>query len=169
MASDPFLGELKIYSFNFAPRGWTMCNGQLLPINQNQPLFSLLGTTYGGNGQTNFALPDLRGRVPMHMGSSLTQGQRAGEEFHTLITSEMPQHIHFAMANSTSPNTNTPAGNTWAGNTGFSPYSNNNSSLSAMYAGALSNTGGSQAHENRSPFLVLNICIALVGIFPSRN
>lgn len=168
-ATNPFLGQLNIYSFNFAPGGYAMCNGQFLPINQNQALFSLLGTTYGGNGQTTFALPDLRGRVPFHLGNSLTQGQAGGEINHTLIMNELPQHTHQVSASSGSPDANTPAGNTWASNTGFSPYSTYGGTMTGMDASCISSAGGNQPHYNMSPYLVLNICIALVGIFPSRN
>lgn len=172
MADTPYLSEIKVFSFNFAPKGWAMCNGQLLPINQNQALFALLGTQYGGDGRVNFALPNLRGRVPLHFGqrpglSSYVQGQAAGEDAHTLISTEMPAHVHAAVASSNSPNANTPAGNFWASNSGFSPYSATLNEV--MAATALANAGGSQPHENRSPFLTLNFCIALQGVFPSRN
>ncbi len=168
--SEPFLSEIKIMSFNFPPKGWALCNGQFLPINQNQALFSLLGTTYGGNGQTTFALPDLRSRVPMHEGSGFTLGQVGGQEFHTLTVSEMPTHSHVvnpvanAAANAT---VGDPTGN-FCANSGKSCYTTD-APNNAMSPGAVTNTGGSQPHENRSPFLVLNFCIALQGIFPSQN
>jgi microcystin-dependent protein len=165
--ADPFLSEIRIFSFSFAPRGWAQCNGQLLPINQNQALFSLLGTTYGGDGRVNFGLPDLRGRVSMHNGSGFTLGQRGGEEAHTLIISEMPTHTHQAFASGNGPTVTSPTSNFWASNTGFTPYGS--VANTAMSAQSLSNTGGSQAHENRSPYLTLNYCIALQGIFPSPN
>lgn len=167
----PFLGEVRIVSCNFAPKGWAMCNGQLLPINQNQPLFSLLGTIYGGNGQTNFALPDLRSRVPIHVGSGFTQGQAGGQEAHTLTLSEMPTHTHSAMAtnnNATQPGPNPNAstmGYARAGNQMYGTVGN----LVAMSPSMVGNVGGSQAHENRQPYSVLNFIIALQGIFPSRN
>ena len=165
--SQPFLSEIKIFSFGYAPRGWSMCNGQLLPINQNQALFSLLGTTYGGNGQTTFALPDLRGRVPIHEGNGHTLGERAGEEAHTVTLNEMPTHNHFANASTNGPTVTSPNGDFWASNTGFAPYgSAADISMSPL---AITNTGGSQAHINMSPYLTLNFCIALVGIFPSPN
>jgi len=169
----PFLSEIRIFSFNFAPKGWAQCNGQLMPINQNQALFSLLGTTYGGNGQTTFALPDLRGRAPFHISGSFLQGQSAGEEFHTLTSSEMPAHTHpltgnnavvGAAANATVA---TPTSNYWA-NSGKNVFATGQPN-SSMSPATTTNTGGSQPHENRSPFLVLNYCIALVGAFPSRN
>jgi len=161
------MSELRIFSFNFAPKGWAMCNGQFLPINQNQALFSLLGTTYGGNGQTTFALPDLRSRVPMHMGDGLTLGQRAGEEAHTLNINELPAHNHFVKGSTDGPTSATPASNFFASNTSFAPYGPTQGA--AMNPACVGNIGGSQAHENRAPFLTLNICIALQGIFPSQN
>ena len=167
MASEPFLGQITIYSFNFAPRGWAQCNGQFLPINQNQALFSLLGTTYGGNGQTTFALPNLQGRVPMYAGNGFVLGQTAGEAAHTLSIAEMPAHTHQAVGSSNPPNATTPANNFWASNTGFKPYAATPNAT--MSPNAVSSVGGSQSHNNQSPYLVLNMCIALVGIFPSRN
>ena len=169
----PFLSEIRIFSFNFAPKGWAQCNGQFLPINQNQALFSLLGTMYGGNGQTTFALPDLRGRVPFHMGNGFLEGQVGGEESHTLNTSEIPTHTHTLVGNNavvggaTNANQGAPTNNYWA-NPGKNVYTTGQPN-SAMSPGTVTNTGGSQPHENRSPFLVLNICIALQGAFPSRN
>ena len=163
--SQPFLSEIRIVSFNFAPRGWALCNGQLLPINQNQALFSLLGTTYGGDGRVNFALPDLRSRIPIHFGNHIL-GERSGEESHTLIASEMPSHTHTFSASNATPNQGTPAGNMWASNTGA--YSNA-SPDSSMNPASISNIGGNQPHTNLQPYLVLNFIIALVGIFPSRN
>jgi microcystin-dependent protein len=164
----PFLGEVKIISWNFAPQGWAFCNGQFLPINQNQALFSILGTTYGGNGQTTFALPDLRGRAALHRGSQNQLGGRAGEEFHTLNLSEMPAHTHFAQAsNNSTNNTVIPTGNILA-NSAAQPYNDPNS-LTTINPTSISNFGQSQPHENRQPFLVLNFIIALIGIFPSRN
>jgi microcystin-dependent protein len=180
--STPFLGELRIVSFNFAPKGWAMANGQQLQINQNQALFSLLGTMYGGNGQTTFALPDLRGRIPMHVGASATQGQAMGQEFHTVTMSEMPAHIHFMNANTTTDpatNTNTAAAGNSLGKTigkpptganfSLSLYQDNLSGFTTLAPQVISNTGGSQPHENRQPYMVLNVIIALQGIFPSRN
>lgn len=167
MASEPFLSEIKIFSFNFAPKGWVGCNGQLLPINQNQALFSLLGTQYGGNGTTTFGLPDLRGRVPVHVGGGLVQGQAVGEASHVLTLQELPAHNHIPLASASPPNANTPQNNFWASNTGFTPYAS--TANETMSSTALSPVGGNQSHNNLSPYLVLNLCIALTGIFPSRN
>jgi microcystin-dependent protein len=167
---EPYLGEVKLISWNYAPRGWAFCNGQLLPINQNQALFAILGTTYGGNGQTTFALPDLRGRAALHMGSGFNTGNIGGEEAHTLIKSEMPAHNHFVNASDTQGNQNTVQGNILAREVG-NPYGGYPASPSttSLAPDTITNTGGSQAHENRQPYLVINFIIALQGIFPSRN
>jgi microcystin-dependent protein len=165
--STPFLAEIKIISWNFAPKGWAFCNGQTLPINQNQPLFSILGTTYGGNGQTTFALPDLRGRVPVYQGQGLTIGQKGGEEFHTLTQQEMTQHFHQLQGVKDVGDVLIPTGNFLA-DSGSQPYHGATNPV-AMEATSISNVGGSQPHENRQPYLVLNYIIALQGIFPSRN
>jgi microcystin-dependent protein len=167
--SEPFIGEIQIFAFNFAPRGWAMCNGQILPIAQNQALFSLLGTTYGGNGQTTFALPDLRGRVPLHTGNSSYQlGERAGTEAETLTTQALPPHSHSVNAAARAGTATAAVGNfpaqLPAGRTIFS-----NSGPSQMNPAAVGPAGGSQPHSNIQPYSVLNFCIALVGIFPSRN
>ena len=166
--STPFMGEIKLVSFNFAPKGWAMCNGQFLPINQNQALFSILGTTYGGNGQTTFALPDYRGRVPLHQGDGIKEGQAGGQEFHTVTMSEMPAHNHFAAASNLADgsNVNTPSGNIPA-NSSVSPY--RTTINTTLAPNSVTNVGGSQPHENRQPFLVINFIIALNGIFPSQN
>ncbi len=166
--AEPFLAEIRIMSFNYAPRSWAMCNGQLLPINQNQALFSLLGTTYGGNGQTNFALPDLRGQVPIHVGGGNLLGQKGGEQAHTLTMTEMPLHTHVASATSTNGGVIIPTGNLLAGGTP-QLYHVPDNNLTPMNAATLANVGGSQAHLNMQPFLVLTFCIALQGIFPSQN
>jgi microcystin-dependent protein len=166
--AEPFLSEIRIMSFVYPPKGWALCNGQLLPINQNQPLFSLLGTRYGGNGQTNFALPDLRGRVPMHMGQNHDLGEAGGEQAHTLTISELPAHVHAAMASNNAATVDIPGGNLLANsapNTLYGPTQN----LVATRAGTVTNVGGSQAHQNMQPFLTLSFCIALQGIFPSQN
>lgn len=164
--STPFLGEIKMVAFNFAPKGWALCNGQLLPINQNQALFSILGTTYGGNGQTTFALPDLRGRSPVHPGSQVILGQVGGEENHTLTIAEMPAHTHQAAGDANSATVASPTGNVWAA-------SDNNPFSSApdttMNPASVGTAGGSQPHPNQQPYLVVNFVIALQGIFPSRN
>jgi microcystin-dependent protein len=163
----PFMSEIKIISWNFAPKGWAFCNGQFLPINQNQALFSLLGTTYGGNGQTTFALPDLRGRAPIHVGNKHTLGESGGEEFHTLTTSELPAHSHQMQAVTTNGAVIIPANN-MLGTSPAKPYNPPNN-LTTLNPASISNVGGSQAHDNRQPFLVLNFIIALNGVFPSRN
>jgi microcystin-dependent protein len=153
-------------SFNFAPRGWALCNGQLLPINQNQALFSLLGTTFGGDGRVNFALPDLRARTPIHVGSGHTLGERGGEQAHTLSIAELPTHTHVLQAANTNAATNNPNNAVLANSTAVYHAP---ASLVALSASSVTNTGGSQAHLNMQPFLTLNFCIALQGIFPSPN
>lgn len=165
--SEPFIGEVKVISFNFAPKGWAFCNGQVLPINQNQALFSLLGTTYGGNGQTTFALPNLQGRMPLHVGNGFNQGQSAGETAHTLTVAEMPAHTHSGSGN-TAANAAAVANNFWAANS-LSSYATGASPNTTMHPSAIGNAGGSQPHDNMPPYLVLNFIIALQGIFPSRN
>lgn len=164
--SQPFLAQIQIFSFDFAPRGWAQCNGQLLPIAQNQALFSLLGTTYGGNGTTTFALPDLRSRVPMHWGGSVSLGERSGVENVTLLLPNLPAHTHNALASSSGPTVGGVTSNAWAtgGAASYSPNSN-----AVMNPAAIGNAGATQPHPNMQPTLVLNICIALQGIFPSRN
>jgi microcystin-dependent protein len=165
----PFMGEIKIISWNFAPKGWAFCNGQLLPINQNQALFSILGTSYGGDGRTTFGLPDFRGRVPIHTGPSFgIVGQKGGEEFHTVITGEMPAHNHFGQVQPATGTTGTPNNNMLAGVPSFA-YRNSLTNLTTLSPATISNVGNSQPHENRQPFLVLNFIIALSGVFPSRN
>ena len=164
--SEPFLGELKLIAWSYPAKGWAFCNGQLLPINQNQALFSLLGTMYGGNGQTTFALPDLRGRVPLHHGQGLSQGTRLGEETHTITSAEMPSHTHPVMAHNGSATQGAPAGAVLASSPNMYTTFNNATSL---HPSTITNVGGSQAHENRQPYLALNWMIALQGIFPSRN
>ncbi len=168
--AEPFLGELRIFSFGFPPRGWATCGGQLLPINQNQALFSLLGTTFGGDGRVNFSLPDNRGRTPIHVGNGHTLGERAGEQAHTLNIAEIPTHTHTLRASSVGSSTNVPSNTTPWGNTAPSNvYNGAGSNLVAMNTAVISNVGGSQPHLNMQPFLVLNFCIALQGIFPSPN
>ena len=168
--AEPFLSEIRMMSFGFPPKGWALCDGQLLPINQNQALFSLLGTTYGGDGRVNFALPNLQGRVPMHMGSSHTLGERGGEQGHTLSISEIPTHTHTYSATSVTATTNNPTNTLMlAQSTASNLYGSAASNLVAMAPGALANVGGSQAHLNMQPFLVLNFSIALQGIFPRQT
>ena len=166
--SDPFLGEIKVIAFNFPPKGWAFCNGQLLPINQNQALFSILGTFYGGNGTTNFALPNFQGRTALHQSSDYVIGQTGGEAAHTLTANEMPVHNHFARAASaaSSPGGD-PTNAVWAagGTDLFDPAT----PTTSMAPYALDNAGSSQPHPNWPPYLVLNFVIALQGIFPARN
>lgn len=164
--AEPFLAEIRIMSFVFAPKGWALCNGQLLPINQNQALFSLLGTTFGGNGQTNFALPDLRTRTPIHVGSGHTLGERGGEQAHTLSIAELPTHTHVVNASSSNAATPIPSGNVLAASNNLYAAPTN---LTSLNPSVVTNIGGSQAHLNMQPFLTLNFCIALQGIFPSPN
>ncbi|MFQ5630439.1 MAG: phage tail protein [bacterium] len=183
--ADPFIGEIKMVGFNFAPRGWAFCDGQLLSISANTALFSLLGTMYGGDGRTTFGLPDLRGRVAIHAGqgpelSSYKVGAKSGVENVTLTTNQIPAHNHAASISGTikcfnAPgNTNSPVGNAPSQTGGAEAYTTNppNSDMhSGLFDGtaSINNTGGGQAHENRQPFLAIRFCIALVGIFPSRN
>jgi microcystin-dependent protein len=164
--AEPFLSEIRIMSFVFAPKGWALCNGQLLPINQNQALFSLLGTTFGGDGRVNFALPDLRARVPIHVGSGHTLGERGGEPAHTLSIAELPTHTHILQGSSTAAGTNS-ANNAVLGASAAVYHTPSN--LVSLNAGSVTNVGGSQAHLNMQPFLTLSFCIALQGIFPSPN
>ena len=167
----PFLGEIRIMAFGFAPKGWLECSGQTLPINQNQALFSLLGTTYGGNGQTTFALPDLRDRVPMHVGQGHIQGERAGEAAHTLTNSEVPTHTHFMQASGSNADSVVSTNNVLAvsqANVYLNP-AQGSPNLTTVHPQTVANIGASQSHPNEQPFLTLVFCIALQGIFPSRN
>lgn len=165
--AEPFLSEIRIMSFGFPPKGWALCDGQLLPINQNQALFSLLGTTYGGDGRVNFGLPDLQGRVPIHMGSGHTLGERGGEQGHTLSIGEIPTHTHTAVAATGVGDNPIPTSNLLSAAQGqlYGAPAN----LTSLLAGTVANVGGSQAHLNMQPFLVLNFSIALQGIFPSQT
>src|SRR5436305_31910 len=181
--SSPFVAEVTMFGFNFAPKGWALCAGQLLPISQNTALFSLLGTTYGGDGRVNFGLPDLRSRLPISFGPQNTLGTRGGEENHTLISGEMAQHTHQMMADGTTvaaSNTSSPgaSGTTVMGNSGgiISPPGSFTVSIyssapvsGTLAPGVISNAGGNQPHTNMQPYLTLNFCIALQGIFPSQN
>ncbi|MBZ9893277.1 MULTISPECIES: phage tail protein [unclassified Mesorhizobium] len=163
--AEPFLSEIRIMSFGFAPKGWALCNGQLMPINQNQPLFALLGTTFGGDGRVNFALPDYRGRIPIHAGSGHSLGERGGEQGHTLSIVEMPTHTHQYMASSTNAGTPIATGNLLAATNNLYAAPTN---LVPLTPSSVGDIGGSQPHTNMQPFLTLNFCIALQGIFPSH-
>lgn len=164
--ATPFLSEIRIASFGFAPKGWALCNGQLLPINQNQALFSLMGTTYGGDGRVNFALPNLQGRTPLHFGNGFVLGQTGGESNHTLITSEMPQHTHLPVVSSNPAGQCSPQNNYFANGNQPAFDTAVNATLSPLAVAAV---GGSQAHNNTPPYLTLNFIIALQGIFPSQS
>jgi microcystin-dependent protein len=164
--AEPFLSEIRIMSFSYAPQGWALCNGQFLPINQNQALFSLLGTQYGGNGQTTFALPDLRGRVPIHVGDGHTLGEKGGEQAHTLSIAELPTHMHVFQGTTNNANQPAPTANLFGTVSNEYTTPQNPTTLNPATIG---NVGGSQAHLNMQPFLVLSFCIALQGIFPSQN
>jgi microcystin-dependent protein len=168
--AEPFLAEIRILSFEFAPRGWALCNGQLLPINQNQALFSLLGTTFGGDGRVNFALPDLRGRTPAHVGDGLTLGARGGEQAVTLAGNQLPVHTHTLVATADVASSADPAGRVPAKKARFGAdvYASP-ASPTPLADGSLASVGGSQAHLNMQPFLTLSFVIALQGIFPSPN
>ncbi len=164
--SEPFLSEIRIMSFGFAPKGWALCNGQLLPINQNQALFSLLGTTYGGNGQTTFALPNLQRRTPIHVGNGHTLGEAAGSESVTLTQAQMPMHLHALMATNANGATPNPTGAVLGAVNNL--YSNA-TGLTSLHPASVTSVGGSQPHNNLQPYLTLTFCIALQGIFPSPN
>jgi len=166
--AEPFLSEIRIFSFNFAPKGWALCNGQLLPINQNQALFALLGTTFGGDGRVNFALPNLQARTPIHVGSGHPLGQSAGAQTHTLSLAELPSHTHVARAVSAQATTAVPNGNMLATAKGGAVYAAA-ASPTPLSPATVANVGGGQAHSNMQPFLALNFCIALQGIFPSHS
>jgi microcystin-dependent protein len=168
--AEPFLSEIRIMSFGFPPKGWALCDGQLLPINQNQGLFSLLGTTYGGDGRVNFGLPNLQGRVPIHMGGGHTLGERGGEQGHTLSISEIPTHVHTFQASPTDDANDTPLPQGHLlGSPPIQLYTDTPTALTSLLPSSLANVGGSQAHLNMQPFLVLNFSIALQGIFPSQT
>jgi microcystin-dependent protein len=165
--SEPFLSEIKISAFNFPPKGWALANGQLLPINQNQALFALLGTTYGGNGQTNFALPNLRGRVPIHFGGAHTLGEAAGSTSVTVDTQQLPAHVHGLQSSGNATGTTSDPTDAFLApvNGGYGPAA----ALTTLSSQMIKSVGGSQPHNNMMPYLVVNFIIALQGIFPSRN
>ncbi len=174
--AEPFLSEIRIFSFpfgTFGPKGWALCDGQFVTINQNQALFSLLGTTFGGDGRTNFGLPNLQGRTPIHVGQGHTLGEAGGEQSHTLSIAELPTHAHVFNGSSANATAIVPANNVLAkGSANQNPinyYSTSITNLTAMNPASLANVGGSQAHLNMQPFLTLSFCIALQGIFPSPN
>jgi microcystin-dependent protein len=174
--SNPYLSEIRIMSFNFAPKGWATCNGQLLPINQNQALFSLLGTTYGGDGRINFALPNLQGRVPTHMGNGLTLGELGGEINHTLSLQEMASHNHLMAASASTATEQVPTSTLYLAQAQSQATNKPNVNIygtgtptAQLAPSTIATNGGSGSHPNQQPYLVLNICIALQGIFPSRN
>jgi len=166
--SEPFLAEIRIVGFNLPPRGWAQCDGQILPINQNQSLYSLLGTIYGGDGRTSFALPDLRGRVPIHSSTSFNQGSRGGEERHTLNASEMPAHTHSAGCTNKNPTSRGTEDNIWAAQSKGTNFGTS-APGATLDSRSISNAGSGSGHENMQPFLVLNFVIAIQGLFPSRN
>jgi microcystin-dependent protein len=166
--SVPFIGQIKPWGLNFAPRGWALCNGQTLPINQNQALFSILGTTYGGDGIATFKLPDLRGRTPVHFGGSIPLGGIGGADSHTLTISEVPGHIHAVSGSSNNATLVDPTGALWATDSGKLPFSTAAPDTQLSLA-AIGNAGSSQPHSNMQPYLTLNFSIALQGIYPSRN
>jgi len=165
----PFIGQLLLAAFNFAPRNWLLCNGQLLPINQNQALFSLFGTMYGGDGRVNFGVPNLQGRTPIGFSNTFPQGSSGGQDFHTLVAGEVPLHTHQLQGSGAAPAGVNPASSMFATSTGTPRLYAAPSSLVALNAGSISNNGGGQSHENRQPFLVMNWVVSLSGIFPSQN
>ncbi|MGN7360497.1 phage tail protein [Paenibacillus sp. SAF-054] len=164
--SEPFVGEIRLFANNYAPRGWMFCEGQILQINQNQALYSLLGNVYGGDGVTTFALPDYRGRVPLHVSPNIPLGTSNGEAAHTLTVNEIPQHTHQVNASSNSAGSNSPLNGVWAAD---SVLYESAATMTSMSSNAISSTGGSQPHNNMQPYLVANYAIAIQGIFPSRN
>ena len=166
--AQPYVGEVRMFAGNFAPAGWMFCEGQLLPISEYETLFNLIGTTYGGDGQSTFGLPDLRGRVPIHMGSGFTLAETGGVETVTLTVSQIPAHSHAPLANTSGTAAN-PSNTVWAGSTSLSPYAAASAINGQMNAGAAGSAGGSQPHDNMVPFLVVDFIISLFGIFPSQT
>lgn len=163
------MSEIRMMSFSFAPKGWALANGQLLPIAQNPALFSLLGTTFGGNGQNNFSLPDLRARTPIHIGNGHVLGERGGEQAHTLSLSELPTHSHTMKASDAGPATTNPVNSSLSSSKPANQYTKQQINPVNLAPASIANTGGSQAHLNMQPFLTISFCIALLGIFPSQN
>ena len=166
--SGPFVGEIRMFAGNFAPAGWAFCNGALIAIDQNPTLFQLIGTTYGGDGQNNFALPDLQSRLPVHVGPGFAQGQSGGVETVTLTISQIPAHSHVPLCNAAAGSSDTPANNFWAAATGATNYDNGVPGA-AMDPATIGSAGGSQPHDNMIPFLVINFIISLFGVFPSQS
>ena len=164
--SQPYVGEIRMFAGNFAPAGWALCQGQLVPIDQNPTLFQLIGTTYGGDGQNNFALPNLQSRVPVHVGPGFALGQAAGTETVTLTTSQIPSHSHVPQAAAAATGTS-PSGSVLGG--GFNNWYNTNPPNANMSPAMVGNAGGSQPHDNMIPFLVVNFIISLFGVFPSQS
>jgi len=167
--SGPFVGEIRMFAGNFAPAGWAFCNGALIAIDQNPTLFQLIGTTYGGDGQNNFALPNLQSRVPVHVGPGFAQGQTGGAETVTLTTSQIPAHSHVPQGDSGVATQASPANNVWAANNTLTPYTNTTPPTQTLAPTAISSSGGSQPHDNMIPFLVVNFIISLFGVFPSQS
>ena len=166
--SSPFIGEIRMFGGNFAPVGWAFCNGALIPISENDALFNLIGTTYGGDGQNTFALPNLQSRIPIHVGPGFALGQSGGVESVTLTTSQIPAHSHVPQANNAAGDQASPANGVWAStNPSINNYSNVAPSVN-MDPGALGSSGGSQPHDNMVPFLAVNFILSLFGIFPSQ-
>ncbi len=166
--SQPFIGEIRMFAGNFAPVGWAFCNGAIIPIDQNDALFNLIGTTYGGDGQTTFALPNLQSRVPVHVGPGFALGQSGGTESVTLTVSQIPAHSHVPQANGNPGTASTPASNVWAANASLTQYSNA-APTANMDPASLGSSGGSQPHDNMIPFLVINFILSLFGVFPSQS
>ena len=167
--SQPFIGEIRMFAGNFAPQGWAFCDGQLLAISENDALFNLIGTTYGGDGQTTFALPNLQSRVPMHVGSGFTLAQTGGVETVTLTASQIPAHSHVPQCDNTNNNSTAPQNNVWAGTTLLKQFLPASPPGAAMNPGVIGSTGGSQPHENMMPYLGISFIISLFGVFPSQT
>jgi len=167
--SSPFIGEIRMFAGNFAPNGWAFCNGALIPIDQNDALFNLIGTTYGGDGQTTFALPDLQSRVPVHVGPGFALGQSGGEESVTLTTQQIPQHSHVPTCNDSNQGSSNPGNNVWAASPSYTEYATATDGTTILAGAAISPSGGSQPHDNMVPFLVVNFILSLFGIFPSQT